>query len=341
MKTSHRISDPAAEEQASLWAARLEGGTLEASDRVELDAWLAAKPSHRALLSEYCQFSADLEQQLPTLVSSGAVTMPAPAVLTRRRWSLGWLTLAGGTFAAAAVAVVVWNGQLSSLFNKAEMSYSTSIAQRRSIPLEDGTQVELNAQSSLRVEMSRDERRVVLASGEAFFSVAKDKSRPFIVETPSGSVRVTGTVFDVRTDKGSELAVTVVEGSVQVRPSDAASGGAQQPPSPLTANMRLVADGKVFVRTLPEGSVDDILAWRQGQIVFDDVPLREALTKVANYHGKSIAVSEAAAAGRTLGGRYKLDDFDQFLRDIQDTFPVRITKDVSSGSVRVTQNDEK
>ena len=58
---------PAAEEQASLWAARLDGSVLSATDRLALDAWLAEDPAHRSLLSHYCQFSADLEQQLPLI----------------------------------------------------------------------------------------------------------------------------------------------------------------------------------------------------------------------------------------------------------------------------------
>jgi transmembrane sensor len=336
MNSFHRVHDPAAEEQASLWAARLEGSTLEASDRIALDAWLAEKPSHRALLSEYCQFSADLEQQLPVLVASGAATMPAFAAPVRRRWNLGWLSLAGAGLAAAAIALVVWTGHPAP---KPE-TLATSVAQRQAFVLSDGTRVELNAQTSLVVENTSDERRVRLASGEAFFSVAKDKSRPFIVETPSGSVRVTGTVFDVRTDKGSELDVTVVEGSVQVRPGEAASGG-MQPPSALTANMRLTADGKVLVRSISAEDVEDVLAWRQGKIVFDKVPLRAAITQVARYHGRGITVSDAAAGVHTLGGRWDLDDLDKFLRGVSEAFELDVVRDPNSGAIRVTARNEK
>ena len=73
MNTSDQNYDPVTEEQASLWAARLEGSSLSAADRAALDAWLAEKPVHRVLLSDYCQFSADLEQLLPSLVAAGRV----------------------------------------------------------------------------------------------------------------------------------------------------------------------------------------------------------------------------------------------------------------------------
>ena len=339
MKTSRPLSDSAAEEQASLWAARLEGGTLDAGDRTALDTWLAAQPAHRALLSDYCQFSADLEQQLPQLVATGAVTLPTakPAKAPRPAWNLSWLTLAAGTLAAAAaVALVLWVAQPS----RDLATLATSVAQRQSFTLADGTRVELNAQTSLLVENTRDERRVRLASGEAFFTVAKDKSRPFIVETPTGSVRVTGTVFNVRTDQLSELDVTVVEGSVQVRPGDTAGTG-PQPPSSLTAGQRLTAvSGRVLVRTLPPGDIEDALAWRQGMIVFERVPLREALARFAQYHGRGITVSDAAAANQFLGGRYSLDDFDNFLRGLEEPFRLRITRDLS-GTVIVRHRSEK
>jgi transmembrane sensor len=70
MKSSQPIHDSIADEQAALWAARLDGDTLDSAQRAELDAWLAQKPHHRALLSRYCQFSADLEEQIPALVSA-------------------------------------------------------------------------------------------------------------------------------------------------------------------------------------------------------------------------------------------------------------------------------
>src|SRR5688572_32627171 len=98
-------------------------------------------------------------------------------------------------------------------------------AERGSRTLADGTRVELNANTSLRFENTRTQRLVQLASGEAHFIVTKDESRPFIVQTPAGSVRVTGTTFNVRSDPArNTFEVTVVEGSVQVRTG--ATGGA-------------------------------------------------------------------------------------------------------------------
>jgi transmembrane sensor len=94
-------------------------------------------------------------------------------------------------------------------------TYSTDIGERRSLTLADGSTVDLNARSSIRIEFSNAERRVELLQGQALFQVAKDKHRPFIVRTADTSVRAVGTQFDVYR-KSSGTTVTVLEGVVAV-----------------------------------------------------------------------------------------------------------------------------
>jgi transmembrane sensor len=325
MKSPSSSFNPAVEEQASLWAARLDGSVLSPADRASLDAWLALDPIHRELLSSYCQFSADLEQKLPQLA---AATVDFPPRVARRstwgRWA-GFVTLA----AAAAVAVVLWNRPEAN----SPDTVATPVGQRQSLTLSDGTRVDLNAQTSLRVDVSGQRRHVLLASGEAFFAVHKDPSRPFIVETPAGSVRVTGTKFDVRTETTSALEVTVAEGSVEAHP--AGRGEVASPPHRLTAGDQLSAGPEgISVRHLSAAAIEDSLAWRQGQVVFDGVPLQEALARFARYHGRGISVA-ADAAGKRIGGRYSLEDLDGFLSFIEEGLQVRVTRE-SNGTVLVS-----
>ncbi len=323
--------DPTPDEQAALWAARLDGSSLTATDQAALESWLAESPAHRALLSRYCQLSADLEQQLPALAATGGVTMPAaPAAPTTRRW-IHW-GIGVGLGAAAAAALVL---RFALPATQSE-NLATPIGQRRALTLADGSRVELNAQTSLRIDIDRKERRARLASGEAFFAVQKDPARPFVVETPAGSVRVTGTQFDVRVDT-SALEVTVVEGQVQAHPGEA--GARSGLPVSLAAGDRLSAGaGSVNVRALSAAELDDALAWRQGQIVFKGVPLREALARFARYHGRTISVS-AGAARFPVGGRYSLDDLNGFLASMEEIFPVRVAHNLN-GTVQVSLRDE-
>lgn len=311
MNPSPQTFAPAVEEQAAYWAARLDGDVLNSGDRSAFEAWLAQAPEHRAALSAYCQLSSDLEQSLPALVAAGALAMPAaPVARHRPAPRLALLGLA----AAAALMVGWWLVPTPPTFE----NVSSPIGQRSAFTLGDGSRVELNAHTSLRFEITGAERRVRLAGGEALFVVARDPSRPFIVETPAGSVRVTGTTFNVSTEAtAARFEVTVVEGAVEVRPGTMGGTRTADGPFSLAAGDYLVARPEgVSVQSLSAPALEDALAWRRGLAVFNDVPLIEAVARLARYHGRNIVVHPALAQER-VGGRFSLDDFSGFLAGME------------------------
>lgn len=322
----------AAEEQASLWAAKLDGSTLSAAERRALDAWLDAHPSHRALLASYCQLSTDLEQQVPLL--AGLKDLPveessAQATARPFPWSSRPLWVGAMLTAAAAVALVFWSGRTEPV----TVVEAPLAAQRQALALADGTQIEVDARTQLDVRIGRDERRARLAGGQAFFAVARDAQRPFIVETPAGTVQVTGTQFNVRTEPPGVLEVTVVEGSVTIRPADAAP---QDRPVILVAGTRYASG---LVGTAAARQLEAALAWRRGQAVFDDVPLSEALLHVARRHGRTITASAAAAAER-VGGRFSIDDLEDFLTTLEAAIGVE-TERQPDGTILVRKAGER
>jgi transmembrane sensor len=329
------ISESGSDEQASLWAARLECSELSASDRAELELWLSGDPARRDLLSRYCTMSARLDFAIPELESTGALRSPVTAPARSAGFG-GWKIALGGMALAAVAAGVVWHGYAS---HRPE-TIAAANGERRSFTLSDGSKIELNANTSLLVENGRTERRVHLDSGEAFFVVSKDKSRPFIVETPAGSVRVTGTRFNVLSETASELVVTVEEGRVEVRPGQ---GGDVTTPDPfvLTPGDKLSSEkAGTLLTPLTSGEVEDALAWRNGQIVCSGtgIPLSEVLARFAHYHGVRITTT-AAAAGKRLGGRFNLDDLDVFLTQLQQVLEVRV-KHEADGSIGVSLRGE-
>ncbi len=318
-----------AEEQASLWAARLDGSVFSAADRLALDAWLEADPTHRALLSSFCQFSADLEQQLPLLAGirdEWAEVNTAAKSAQPLPW-LRWPILAGAALMAAAVlAVILWQGRPQNHFQ----NITTPVAHRQEVTLADGTQIDLNAQTALVVDLTAEARRVRLAGGEAFFHVSKDPARPFFVETPAGTIRVTGTQFNVRSEAATSLEVTVLEGTVQVRPGGTAAMRS------LEAGNRLTRENnQVNLVILSPDQLGNALAWRRGQIFFVGTPLREALARFARYHGRNLTATDSAAQQR-VGGLYSLDDLDGFLTSLEEgALPdVRVTRGLD-GAVQV------
>jgi transmembrane sensor len=239
------------------------------------------------------------------------------------------IALAG--FAAAALTVsVVWYGWDSGRTEK----IAAVAGERRSFTLADGSHIDLNANTSVLVENGRNERRVRLDSGEAFFVVSKDKSRPFIVETPAGSVRVTGTQFNVLTESASQLDVTVVEGTVQVRPGEPKEANSPNPVILGAGDQLTVEDGGSRLRPLSSGDVDDALAWRKGQLVCAGMPLSEVLARFGHYHSIKITATPGAASQR-LGARFNLDDLDGFLLQLERVLKVRV-RHVADGTISVS-----
>lgn len=321
------LPDDPVSEEASLWAARLDGGTLEAADRARLDAWLAADPARRELLSRYCQLSVDLDTALPELLAEGRLEVPERQPAIGRRWAIWAAALA----AAAAVALAVGFGPWS---RHGELM-SAEAGRSRSFTLADGSVVQLNANTSITVSSDRSFRRVHLADGEAFFEVSKDASRPFIVDTPAGSVRVTGTKFDVRTEAPDQMEVIVVEGSVRVQPS---VSGAE--PVAIGPGDRLsITGGSVALKGLSAASVNEMLGLRSGFVVCRGMPLAELAARMAHYHSRRITVSPRAATVM-IGGRFSLADIDQFLGDLKVAEPGLVVSPDGAGGFRIALQGE-
>jgi transmembrane sensor len=262
--------------------------------------------------------------------------VPIPAVVEphdRRGWRWTFPRLAGITLAVAAAAAAV---SVLVLRPTPEIQNIAMAPAQRGGPrtLADGSRVELNANTSLRFENTSTIRRARLAGGEVLFSVTKDPARPFIVVTPAGSVRVTGTTFNVRTEAGrSAFDVTVVEGSVEVLPGEVNGAQASAPLSLGAGDQFSTRVGGVT--PLSPDKIEDALAWRQGTIVFDDVPLREATARFAQYHGCAIHVA-AAVANERVGGRHKIEDLNGFLASLELALPRVKIQTERSGAVSVT-----
>ncbi len=327
MTFPHHIPDPADEDAAALWAAKLEAGPLSPAALDAFETWLAGAPDRRELVAEYCEFAADIGRLLPVLAAEGRLPAdPQPSAAPRKRGRLTAFALGGLAAAAAAVAVFFVVRPAPATF--APQQFATAAAQRHSLTLADGTHIDLSARTRVTIELGKNERRVQLAAGQAFFDVAKDAGKPFTVETPVGSILVTGTRFAVRADAATGLEVIVAEGQVRVSPSAGVA------PVSIGANQHLTANAaQVSVEALAPAALSDSLAWRSGQIVFSAAPVGQALASFARYHGRELSASAEASALR-VGGRYNLDDLDGFLAALEEILPVTVTRS-TDGPVHV------
>ncbi|HUR60398.1 MAG TPA: FecR domain-containing protein [Opitutaceae bacterium] len=316
MNTEPRQADrERIENEAAVWAARLRGGGMTDADRTRLTGWLEQDSEHQFVLSRYRELASDLDHQLGT-PGQGAIL--DNTIARRRRWRTATIAFA----AAAAVAVLFF------VLGGRPREFATHTAERHVATLDDGSRIELNAQTQLAVAFTRHERHVRLTRGEAFFTVAKDANRPFVVTTPAGKVRVTGTVFNVRAARTERVEVTVLEGHVQVRPDAAPESAAL-----AAGEQAILAHDRVDVNTLAETAVQDAVAWRQGLAHFEDTPLQDVIDRFAAYHARTITVAPGVADMR-LGGRYSLDDLNGALETIERVLPVRVERE-AGGAVRI------
>lgn len=248
----------------------------------------------------------------------------------RRRQFVSTLGIAGLATLLAGGARWYWQQPLTSL------ALSTGRGQLLTRQLDDGSQLQLGAETALQATLWRDRRLVALERGEARFSVAHDADRPFVVQTPQGRVQVLGTVFTVSL-RTSGLHVAVEQGRVAVwSESDPAPDAAPQ--RVLTAGewLLLGADGQ-----LTEGSrsPETMADWTRGWLLFDNTPLPDALARW-NAYLRAPLLLDASASATTLArlrvsGSYRLNDPQAFVKSLPQMLPVR-AQIQGDGSVKIT-----
>ena len=147
------------------------------------------------------------------------------------------------------------------------------------LTLDDGTLVHLNYNTRLIYpeKFGRGDRNVIL-DGEAYFMLAKDKSRPFIVHTPNGDVKVYGTEFNVNTT-GDNTSVVLVKGSVSVTPT----GGKEQ-----LMNPGQLCEFSVENLMLSTIDVEPYIAWNEGKFSFEEWPLERIMQVISRWYGREV-----------------------------------------------------
>ena len=288
--------EPAREiqDQAADWAVKLDAGPLEHEAQTRFDAWLAGDSRSRGAL---LRAQAGLSLMLAPDIEGGAVVRPGR--LDRR-------ALIGGiSAAAAAVGALVLIPVLSG------RRYSTDIGEIRRVPLADGSLAAINTNTEIAVDLQPNRRAVRLDRGEAWFQVAKDPSRPFVVMAGATRVRAVGTAFSVRRRAmGAEVLVT--EGVVEVW---SGNGGATRKVS--AGNQIFVSDqagpAKALHRPL---EMDRALAWRDGQIVLDGDTIAAAVSEFNRYNTRKIVITDPQLEGRRIVGWFHTNEPESFARAV-------------------------
>lgn len=342
METRESVEIAAAE-----WIARRECDNWSEIDQVELNAWIRADTSHRVA---WLRADAVWQQtvRLKSLLSSAApgsvptpeeVRLPFSEVRSERKEnaisnvSLPSTTakrvkLASVLAACLALAVVATAWYLMPRGSR----YYTEIGALQTVPLTDGSRVTLNTNTELRVGVTQTERRIELEQGEAYFDVAKDPSRPFVVVAGDRRIVAVGTRFSVRRD-GEEVRVMVSEGRVRVERQaryglEAAgqTGGKAAATELAAGSMARARAGDILVLDKTIDEVEQRLSWRVGRLSFDNTPLAEAAAEFNRYNTRKIHIDGASVGAIRVGGNFSASNVEGFLRLVASDFPVAITQ---------------
>ncbi|CAI8707009.1 transmembrane sensor [Pseudomonas chlororaphis] len=299
-------------DEAALWFVRLQEPAISAEERQRFDAWLAEHEAHQDefQLLQSLWAATDL---VPKARLQALCETPNSAI--KRRPLLRYAVAA--SVLAVAVGLGLFSGLNQSALYNAE--FVTALGERRHVALPDGSQVDLNSRSRLRVRYEQGQRSVELSEGEAMFSVEHDSSRPFVVAAGPGKVTVTGTRFDVRRD-ASQTRVAVEQGTVKVQGRDAADSDFVN----LTAGLGTAVDAQGKVAAAYAVDPQALTAWRSGKLVFNNASLSEVAAEVSRYREQPLRVGSEAVGRLRLTSVFKADDTDALLKALPSILPVAV-----------------
>lgn len=313
---------------ASEWLIERDEG-LSSERNAAFDAWKNEDIRHEIALRDL-EASWNRLRQLRHLIDDPTL-QPNPDILSinfrvhRRRRAL--LTFAISCAATITLIFAVWafRGNRIATTNDfpSPLTYSTTVNDYKQIALSDGSVLEMNANTQVRVNYSEQKRQIDLLKGEAHFKVVKDPSRPFLVDVGSVSVKAVGTEFNVQFNL-EEVHVLVTEGIVSVNPLHASQINLPENESNW-AVPELVAGDQATISIQGEHLIplmskvesdiaEEILAWKGPRLFFDSTPLEEA-AKQFNKHNPIKVVIEGDEIKRLLiGGSFLIEDVDAFVR---------------------------
>lgn len=348
-------------EEASAWFVEFRLGDIDRATRRDFMAWLTRSPEHIRAYIEISQAYARLPgaTEVPNAEIERLMEMtkgrPNIAVLEGTRGApvaaLGSTRSREGVsshrrpimLAASIVLCCVFAAVVAWVVLARDPTYATQTAEHRSITLEDGSRIELNARTRIRISFTATQRHVDLLAGQALFHVAKDPRRAFLVSSAGTLVRAVGTVFDVH-QKSSGTTVTVLEGRVAIHASvSSGAAAASQAASDLAGSsgsklLELAAGEQLIItRTavskLRQANVAAATAWTKGELEFDETPLPEVIDEFNRYSRTPLVLESLALDEFRISGVYSSDDPGSLIRFLRNQPDLVVTE--TSTEIRI------
>jgi transmembrane sensor len=225
--------------------------------------------------------------------------------------------------ALAASLLIAVAGADFWIFHAGE-GYTTPIGGIASIPLRDGSNVTLNTESKFSLVVTDEERRIRLDQGEAYFDVAKDPNRPFVVIAGDKRVVAVGTRFSVLRN-GDEIRVVVAEGKVRVESADAPLDFESSKGGPLlvAGTIARASSTAVVVEARSLQRAEEMLSWRAGYLIFEETALAQAVAEFNRYNTRKVYIDDPAVAALRISGKFRATNAEAFIRVLRDGFGIQ------------------
>jgi transmembrane sensor len=299
------------DQEASRWLVSGDAGTRSPEDACAFQQWLDADIRHRVayLKLEATWRRGDRLRDLRPLDRTIDADLLAPP---RRHWSLA--------LAAGVLIMLVVGGGWFARNQLGWQRYETKIGSLSRIVLEDGSVVDLNTDSDIRVRIGSGRREIRLLRGEGRFQVAHDQSRPFIVSAASAAVRAVGTEFSVRLHGSTQVDVLVSEGTVAIE-----SGRIAHSPPVHAGEAAVVLADHVSVTRIEPQALQRRFAWTSGQLQFRGDTLVDAVSEFNRYNRRQLQLADSSLAQLRVGGNFNATDPESFAAALGSAFGLRVT----------------
>jgi len=298
---------------AADWISRQQFDTWNDAECAKLDAWLAEADNHAAA---YWRLKATWDRTNRLAALRFSAPMRATPTIDKRPLKSIFKVIA----TLIIFAVVSGTGAYFYLLPRGE-TFSTVVGGHSTITLVDGSQIDLNTNTTIRADVDAHRRIVNLLKGEAYFQIKHDGARPFIVKVANHRITDLGTKFLIRTSSRN-LEVALVEGSARIERAD---GTTQRESALLTPGDIVVATAdsmhisKKSARDLANG-----LAWRRGVLVFHNSSLADAAAEFNRYGDTKLIVSDTDTAKLTVNGTFRTNGGEEFAGVAHEIFGVRV-----------------
>lgn len=367
-------------EEATEWLIQHREGDLDPQRKAHFDAWLRESPQHvraylemSAIWEELPALDADCNPTASELIARagcednvhplvGAARLPGRAADAHRAAPAADSSQSQRSSRARVVAIAasfligIWG--LATWYVLNRNTYSTDIGEQRSIVLSDGSTVELNSRSRVRVRYTTAQRDVDLLEGQAIFRVSHNTSRPFVVHSGSTNVLAVGTQFDVYR-KPTATIVTVIDGRVQVlagaatspapdAPAATTPGSAALQSAPSHAVLLSAGEQVTVAAHEPVGVADaspdgtpqpanlaTATAWTQHTLVFESSSLTEVAEEFNRYNRRPLVITDPGIATMRISGMFSSIDPAVFLKFLRAQPELKVEE--TDGEIRVSR----